>query len=276
MNPIIYHLNSSSSNQIGNYIFQLISNRKLSTILHSHDFFEILLLLRGQATHFINSRIYTMKAGDCVILVPGDSHNFSEQSEDLELLGISVAAKEFLQFSQGFEADIPACTEHLSTVITFSCLNQLSEIRSLSQKCYLHTNSIHELRLLLCTILSCYCIDKRSASSDIPALLQNALDQMHDLHNIKEGMAAMVRLTNYSRSHLCRLMKKYYQISPHDFIKDLRLKTSYNLVLFSDLSIDEIAESVGFDSTSHFNIIFKKEFGVSPAMLRKRNTARSF
>ena len=39
-----------------NYIFQRVSDRKLTDIYHSHDFFEIIIIDKGQCSKLITAR----------------------------------------------------------------------------------------------------------------------------------------------------------------------------------------------------------------------------
>jgi transcriptional regulator GlxA family with amidase domain len=57
----------------------------------------------------------------------------------------------------------------------------------------------------------------------------------------------------------------------HDYILKLRLETAYNDVILTSRALEEISESVGYSSFSHFNKICKKKYGVTPAVLRKEH-----
>ncbi len=67
-----------------------------------------------------------------------------------------------------------------------------------------------------------------------------------------------------SRSQLFRKFRQYAGISPSDFIRVTRLKKSAELLLTSNLSVNEIAGKTGFVNTSHFIAAFKKYFGETP------------
>ena len=81
-----------------NYIFQITAGRKLSDIRHSHNFYEIMLLLSGECTHVIEDKKYKMKRGSFVFMLPGENHFFENQAQDTNLLGLSVTVNEFEKF----------------------------------------------------------------------------------------------------------------------------------------------------------------------------------
>ena len=65
-----------------------------------------------------------------------------------------------------------------------------------------------------------------------------------------------------------RLFREYSGKSPTEYRMDLRLDMAKNMLLGSDISIVNIADSLGFESTSYFSRLFKKKTGVSPSQFR--------
>lgn len=71
-----------------------------------------------------------------------------------------------------------------------------------------------------------------------------------------------------STRQLERLFGKYLNTSPKKYFLELRLHRARNLIVQTEQSISEIAMACGFNSTSHFSKVFRKQFGVSPAAQR--------
>jgi signal transduction histidine kinase/ligand-binding sensor domain-containing protein/DNA-binding response OmpR family regulator len=67
-----------------------------------------------------------------------------------------------------------------------------------------------------------------------------------------------------SRMQLHRKLKALTGLSATEFIRSQRLKSSTKLIETSDLSIAEIAYSVGFNSPSYFIKCFKEAYGITP------------
>lgn len=78
--------------------------------------------------------------------------------------------------------------------------------------------------------------------------------------SIKEFSAQL----NISRSSLQRRLKAEVNLSPTEFIRDLRLKKAVKLLKSSTHNIDEVGLLVGFNSTSYFIRSFKKKYGKTP------------
>ena len=53
-------------------------------------------------------------------------------------------------------------------------------------------------------------------------------------------------------------------------INDLRLEAAYRELLLGDRTVLQIAMLVGFSSLGHFNKIFTRKFGITPAAARRQ------
>ncbi len=75
-----------------------------------------------------------------------------------------------------------------------------------------------------------------------------------------------------SQFHLSRTFKQLTGKSVVDFIQDLRLAKAEEMLAATDLTVTEIAGSVGFKDAAYFTTCFKNKHGISPVQYRK--TAR--
>lgn len=68
-----------------------------------------------------------------------------------------------------------------------------------------------------------------------------------------------------SRVHLHRKLRELTGETSRDFIRNLRLKKAAEMLAEKKYAISELADAVGFKSTSSFTTAFKNLFGVSPS-----------
>ncbi|MCB9038178.1 MAG: response regulator [Lewinellaceae bacterium] len=80
---------------------------------------------------------------------------------------------------------------------------------------------------------------------------------------------------NMSRSMVYLKIESLTGQSVNEFIRNIRLKRSTQLLLESDRTVTEIAYAVGFNSQSYFTRSFIKQFGVSPKEFIKKHTGKS-
>ncbi|MDO4171380.1 MAG: two-component regulator propeller domain-containing protein [Prevotellaceae bacterium] len=67
-----------------------------------------------------------------------------------------------------------------------------------------------------------------------------------------------------SRVHLHRKMKEMTNQTPHEFIRNLRMKQAAKMLLLKNQSVTETMYRCGFNSPTSFSTTFKKIYGMSP------------
>jgi signal transduction histidine kinase/ligand-binding sensor domain-containing protein/DNA-binding response OmpR family regulator len=77
-----------------------------------------------------------------------------------------------------------------------------------------------------------------------------------------------------SRVHLHRKMKELTGQTPHDFIRNIRLKQAAHLLSSQNMNITEVMYACGFNNAASFSTIFKKFYGMSPREYMNENKSR--
>lgn len=85
-----------------------------------------------------------------------------------------------------------------------------------------------------------------------------------------EGIAAY---TGVCRSHLYRMFQKVLKKSPKDFVDEYRILQACQLLKETNLPINTIAHSVGYEDNFYFSKAFKKEMGQTPTGYRKTHSS---
>lgn len=252
------------------YFFQITNGRKLSDICHSHDFYELVFLMKGTCETQINNETLTMKKGVFYVLAPGDTHFFASQSADANVFSLSVETSEFLKFSQAYGLSEEKSFNSPRPKI-FSVFEDESVISQRLMMCTKGTYREHEYKLLLATLLKCVAEQTETTDLFLPSNLKRMIRGMQLQKNLQSGICAMSSLSSYSRTHLTRLMKLHMHTTPHEYLLHARMQFAYNLLLYSSQSAEEIGESVGYFSYSYFHRIFKDRFGLSPKELQRKS-----
>ncbi|OJJ16976.1 hypothetical protein BKI52_30125 [marine bacterium AO1-C] len=73
-----------------------------------------------------------------------------------------------------------------------------------------------------------------------------------------------------SKYHLLRLFKKYYGLTPRQYLMDKRIEKSKEC-LKNRMSVTETCFAVGFQSLGSFSTLFKTKTGKSPVQFQKSN-----
>lgn len=79
-------------------------------------------------------------------------------------------------------------------------------------------------------------------------------------------VAARVHLSPF---HFARLFKSTTGKTLHEYILGERLRRAYDLLLTTDLPLEQIANDLAFADESHFVRCFRAHFGVTPGAARR-------
>jgi len=73
-----------------------------------------------------------------------------------------------------------------------------------------------------------------------------------------------------SKYHLLRLFKKYYGLTPRQYLIDIRINKAKEHLKYG-MSVTETCFAVGFESLGSFSTLFKSKTGISPLAFQKSN-----
>jgi YesN/AraC family two-component response regulator len=127
-----------------------------------------------------------------------------------------------------------------------------------------------DLRRVMASIIS----DRGEEESEEKA---PGLDRMIDnvVSDIREHYMEDISLTSLaskyklSMGRLSEMIKEHLRVNFSDYIASLRIQRAKELLQDDSLSIQEIAEIVGYNDYFYFTKVFKKVEGISPSKYRK-------
>jgi AraC family transcriptional regulator len=96
-------------------------------------------------------------------------------------------------------------------------------------------------------------------------------------NNLSESLslAAIAEVSGLSLSQCQRTFRRATGLSIHQYVIQRRAERAKTLLLKKDLSISEVASTVGFASQSHLSFHMRRLFGSSPMSLRRRGLVYS-
>ena len=86
----------------------------------------------------------------------------------------------------------------------------------------------------------------------------------------EQTLEQLSRKCGYSADHLRILFREEFGITPLDYHNRTRMTKAMSLIDNSDLKVKEIAEKSGFVQVSHFCVMFKKTFNMTPTEAIKK------
>jgi AraC-like DNA-binding protein len=80
---------------------------------------------------------------------------------------------------------------------------------------------------------------------------------------------SLAREFYYSREHLSRVFRKYYNIAPHEYIEQCRIREAMRRIRAGE-RVADVCYLVGYRSMSVFLAAFRRFTGVTPSVFRHR------
>lgn len=174
------------------------------------------------------------------------------------------------------KTSITAVQQMLSQLYTFIIFDnsiylerskeQLQKIASSYQQCCTldeYISLLYELvDLISLSKTAFYTTSFRDEIKIIDAFIQENIDK-------KISLTMLAKHVNRSENYLSRLFKSETGINTITYINNKKMHRAKELLANSQLSIKEIASSLGFDEPSYFNRIFNKIYGMNPTEYRK-------
>lgn len=106
--------------------------------------------------------------------------------------------------------------------------------------------------------------------SDSDGYITKIMDYIHKNYRRDIGIQDIADYIGISYSHVRKIFKEKTGKNIIDFINGLRIKESKELLVNTDISIKDLALSVGYNSNQTFNRIFKKAEGITPGEYRDK------
>lgn len=101
--------------------------------------------------------------------------------------------------------------------------------------------------------------------------IRNYIDNNYE-NELSLDLLSQIRFV--SKYHLIRLFRRYYGLTPRQYLIDKRMEKSKKY-LEDGMSVTETCFAVGFKSLGSFSSLFKAKTGKSPLQFQKEQLSRS-
>lgn len=81
---------------------------------------------------------------------------------------------------------------------------------------------------------------------------------------------AVARRVHLSRSYFCQIFKKITKMSFNHYVRNVRMDKAKELLTKTDLSLQKIAEKVGYSDEKYFSRLFQSATGIPPSIYRSK------
>ena len=266
---------------------------------HMHKKYEIYYLLEGSRKYFIDDSIYLINPGNLVLIDADSVHKTASMGEiPHSRIVLNFSASFIEEFSSELKnLDLTSIFKTKFTVLPLSfkykltienILDKLVNLGSLDiedeqPKALVKTDSQNQtsykktlIKLLLSELLI--------TIKEYIGVLEQKEFESHQIVNNKVDKILKYISANYNQDltltsiaeqfyispfYLSKIFKKSTNLSIVEYINSLRIREAKELLEHTSTKISDIAETVGFSSSSHFSRTFKLVTGLSPQQYKK-------
>lgn len=245
-------------------------------VMHAHeDFVELILICSGSSEYLIHDKKVIIKPGDLLVYNAGVVHD-EVSGPDMEVGSYCIAVGGLHMSGLRENALIPDDAGYVfPTGKYFADLRCLFEMmfRTLSAgepNAELFCSSLmHALLVSVLTVTAGPHAESEKPLEE-PHILGRRIKEYIDKHYMEpitlQSMGEALHISPYYLSHVFKQMSGY---SPVQYLLRRRIGEAQTLLITTDLSITRIAEMVGYDTQSYFNLQFTKNVGMPPNKFRQ-------
>ncbi len=249
---------------------------------HTHETYEVYCLLRGKRIFNIYGRQYLLHPGHVAIIPNGIPHKSSSlDAEEQERVCIVVKPSFFQNMLENSETLISMLrsmplvivpTEEEQAMILGLVQHMLDQsyanLDSLMQELSVKTDFFQLFRILYSHIAPLYHATsamEQQAFKESDTIFRDLISYLQANFRQHITLDTLAEHFHLSRSRLSSKLNRFLGTSWVTYINTLRINEAQNLMNCSYSNISEIAASVGFDSLTHFERVFKSLLGQTPS-----------
>lgn len=244
------------------------------SIPHSHSYAELFYIVGGEGKFQINEKLFSVRPNQLIVINPNVIHTeVSFESHPLEYIVIGIEGLEF-GASENKEENYSVYTFKENSGVLSCMRNILSEMQNRDAKFQIVCQAY--LDIIVVELMRNTGVSISSIHSKLPVNRQCAMVKRYIDHHYKENitldkLAEKVSINKYYMAHA---FKREYGISPVNYTISCRIREGKRLLQETDLTQSQIAEILGFSSSSYFSQTFRNAEGKTPTEYRKENTVK--
>lgn len=244
-------------------------------VMHAHaDAVELILICSGSSEYLIHDKKVVIKAGDLLVYNAGVVHD-EVSGPDMEVGSYCVGVgglhmpglreNALISDEKGYVFPTGRYFEDMKELFVMMFRNLAAGEPHAELFC---TSLLHALLVSVLTVTEGVG-ETRENPADEPHILGSRIKDYIDRHYMEpitlQSMGEALRISPYYLSHVFKQMSGY---SPVQYLLRRRIGEAQTLLITTELSVARIAEMVGYDSQSYFNLQFTKNVGMPPSRYR--------
>jgi len=242
---------------------------------HKHPLFEILYVERGDMSEWVNGVEYRLKPGDFILINSGDLH-YPQAHEDSHYFNFhfDVEPREVHSLFRMLRKPVyspeqpPAIRREIREWME-RLIGLFQEQMDFAQKMLLQANMLQFLALLLeKTVIPS--VGSPRAASLSKRQIANETAYLLETRGTEESVqiSGLAKRLNVHRNYITNCFKEVYGVSPKYYLTKVKIEKAKKLLQETDLTVQEISETLKFSSAAYFCKFFRSHVGYTPHQYR--------
>lgn len=248
------------------YKHEISRNMQKNTYsMHSHNMYELLYFVSGDATHVIEDRKYKLKRGDLILIKPSKYHYIQiDSSCDYERYDILFNTKTKNLDRIELLGEVP----EIINLEEYSMATEIIKKTDFYSKHFSDEDFENILTSLLNELLYLLSVTPATERTDAPEVtsptISRALSYINDNLTNLESVDEVAKNCFVSESYLFRLFKKELKQTPAKYINSKKLLLAERLISEGKNPTD-VYEKCGFNDYTTFYRNYCSFFGQTPS-----------
>lgn len=261
---------------------QLSSYNNFEAPPHWHDDVEFTAVLQGEMNYNINGEIITIRQDEGVFINSRQLHyGFSKTKTECDFICILLHPL-MLCVTQALEQKyvVPLLKNQNVPYIKLSADTPWQkELLSFILSIYQAKDGTAAPLIISSLFLRIWSLIFEKSETSVPSknqnsdfiLLKNMIGYIQKFYCEKITLNDIAAAGAVGQSKCCKLFDKYIGVTPNTYLIQYRLHQSTWYLTNTDMTITEIAQTVGFSGSSYYAEVFRKWYNKSPSEYRKAN-----
>ena len=238
---------------------------------HAHLEIEIMYCMEGSSKVVVGGKTCAIEKGEVLFIgsmIPHETmqNDINEQTLVLEI-GPTLLRGNFKKFS-GLSDSVSVINTKNNEQLKKAMDEAVEFCKGGEQEELLALSQIYKV----CGTLSNVISKQKEYEADIQMQeaqrIEKALHLIYGQYALPVSVDDAASLTGYGKSNFCKIFKRTYGESFHKMLNRHRVENACYLLNETDLSVEEIAQSVGFEDVKTFYRVFKVITGITPKEFR--------
>ncbi len=260
-------------------VFRFVSFQPFETFgPHQHLRIEINYVKKGNCILHLENESISFNENEMMIICSNVEHTFEAGSEGTTLMQLEFLPEIFSRFNPHAQDE----TGELTPVTIFSEENRLIKIvnnvrimravqrivneMNLKNKYYQYLVVMYYAELL---ILIYRYMDESSLPICTNESLKKAISYIRMNYQTDISISDVAGQTGVGERYLRKLFAQHLNLSPLDYLNQIRINKAIELLRNTEMSIKEICFICGFKSPQYFSRVFKQQMGITPREVTK-------